>query len=110
MTRFKSDVATEADWSFMDDELTAAAVRRAAEKGRILLGMSEDDAFQECALWLSVRPEMVARYRERYTDPSGLRGFLAQQMYRNALRGPEIAADKHRAVSLDEMYHTEIGE
>jgi len=52
-----SDIATRADWSFLDDESNAAVIldiaRNAAGKYEHL---EEDDTFQELCLYVAVRP------------------------------------------------------
>lgn len=105
MSTSKVDAAVTADWSWVNDPLIESAVRRAAERGRVLFGGSFDDLYQDCALWLAVRPEVVAHYRETYTDPSELHGLLASRIYTKAVKGREIAAQKRRAVCYDELLH-----
>lgn len=51
-----SDVATEADWSFTQDEQLMEALGRQVRFEADRDGLDPDDLLQEVYLWLAVRP------------------------------------------------------
>lgn len=62
----KVATATEADWSFYEDDATVAVVERAARdvarmyEGR---GIERCDLAQDALLMVAIRPEMVEKHR-----------------------------------------------
>lgn len=106
MSTSKVNTATEADWSFLEDPRAADAVTQAARKlaREFEAVVDPEDAYQDCALWLSVRPEMVAKARE--TDNYGQ---LYQDIYGN-LRKPALraAGAAARTVSRDAVELNEV--
>lgn len=84
----KVETATleDADWSFTSSPAVMKCIRNAAIKASREFEMVEfEDAQQDALLWLSVRPEMVAKAHksEDYTQ-------LTQDIYTNALRVPAV--------------------
>jgi hypothetical protein len=104
----RSDIATEADWSFYEDPdarlALVGAVNKACREFREVI--DREDATQEAMLWLAVRPEQVARARQQ----EGGWASLSQNIYANALR-PSLVRSKNQAnrtvsrdaVELDEV-------
>jgi len=80
----KVDIATEADWSFIDNPDVMAALESAARKAaREFDGVVEyEDAYQDAALWLAVHLDEVDKYRDR---KNGMK-LLGSRIYVNALR------------------------
>ena len=97
----KVDVATEADWSFMDNSDVMAALESAARKAaRVFDGVVEyEDAYQDAVLWLAVRPDEVAKYGD-----DGVKS-LGQNIYANALRPDAVrqATISNRTVSSETL-------
>lgn len=107
----KVETATEADWSFLEDERFQQAIYRAATKmvsrfhDRYALPQLADstdpqlmDAMQDASLWLSVRPELV----ERTLETGDFRS-LAERIYVNALRRQAIK-DQREDTHADSDY------
>lgn len=91
MTYRKVNEATSADWSFMDDSAAVKAVEYAAHRAAREFETAEwDDCYQEGALWLAVRPEVLAKYREQY-EGEELPKVLGYRIYSDALREALIA-------------------
>lgn len=105
-TASKVSTATEADWSWMADDKAKAAVEQAARKlAREFEAVVElEDARQDAALWLSVRPAMIAKARE-----TGDYSQLYQDIYGN-LRKPALRASgiHERTVSRDALVGFEL--
>lgn len=55
MSRLRSDVATVAEWGFIEDAELMDALRRQANSQA---ESDPEDALQETILWLAVRPEL----------------------------------------------------
>ena len=101
----KVDIATEADWSFMDNPDVMAALESAARKAaRQFDGVVEyEDAYQDAVLWLAVRPGEVDKYCDR---EDGMKS-LGQNIYANALRSDAMrqVTRSNRTVSCNpEMF------
>lgn len=99
--------ATEADWSYMEDDKAMDALTQAVRKvAREFEAVVElEDARQDALLWLAVRPERVAR-AQRDDDY----GQLYQDIYANGLRpSAMIASGMHeRTVSRDALEGFEL--
>lgn len=99
----KVDIATEADWSFMDEPAVMTALKGAARKAaREFNGVVEyEDAYQDAVLWLAVRPGEVDKYRDR---EGGMKS-LSQNIYANALRPDAVrqATVSNRTVSSESL-------
>lgn len=63
MSDSKVDVATEADWSFYENDAVRAAVGRATRSvaGKFVGTVDVNDLEQDALLFLAVRPKMVAQ-------------------------------------------------
>lgn len=95
------DTATSADWDFLGNEEVMAALHRAARKASYEFDLVDyDDAEHDALLWLSVRPERVAKAiaSDDFTQ-------LGQDIYAHALRERAVAeSDRAKANhSLDKM-------
>lgn len=107
MSANKVETATikDADWAFVDDAKVMKCIRNAAIKAANEFEMVEfEDAEQDALLWLSVRPEQVARVRETgdYTS-------FTQNIYANALR-PSAVRESERYAGTVFIDATEEGE
>ena len=97
--------ATEADWSFLNDPEMAGAIRSAAIRAsREFEAVSYEDAHQDAALYLAVRPELQNDYREN--DHKA--GWLAQQVYSHGLRESAMRQSNRNKnqVSVDALLDT----
>lgn len=104
MMESKVALATSADWSFVDDKQFMKCIKNAAIKAANEFEMVEfDDAEHDALLWLSVRPEMVAK-----AEKSGDYTQLTQDIYTNALRVPAVREANRHKVTVD--YDTAFGE
>ena len=99
----KVDVATEADWSFMNNPDVMAALESAARKAaRQFDGVVEyEDAYQDAVPWLAVHPDEVDKYRDR---EDGMK-LLSSRIYANALRPDAVrqATISNRTVSSETL-------
>ena len=99
----KVDVATEADWSFMDNPAVMAALESAARKAaREFDGVVEyEDAYQDAVLWLAVRPDEVDKYSNR---EDGME-LLGSRIYIHALKPAAVreATRSNRTVSSETL-------
>ena len=99
----KVDVATEADWSFYENDAVVAAASQAAHSvASKFIDIAEfDDLEQDALLFLAVRPEMVATY---VADTDGGMKALQWRVYRYLYEEAEREAVRsNRTVSVDSM-------
>lgn len=96
MSANKVETATEADWSFYENADVLKSVKSAAIKASREFEMVEfEDAQQDALLWLSVRPERVARALESKDFTQ-----LTQDIYAHALREPAVRESDRYALTL----------
>lgn len=81
----KWETATEADWSFMEDEEITEAIEVAARRaGRSFDNADLDDFRQDARLHLAVSPEMLERWRKNVADmqqPKARIASIANRIY-----------------------------